>query len=354
MNSASKIGLMSRLVVLMVLVIGSIAEAAPAETSLPQVFKQVSGAVVVVRTNERVLSRQSGEGGAVSVAKAGIGSGVIINAEGQVITAAHVVQSADAVAVEFVNGTVVRARVVMSDPAADVALLQLDRVPPGAVYVNLGDSDAAQVGEQIFVVGAPFGASHTLTVGHISARRRPKASLGGAGFGELLQTDAAISQGNSGGPMFNMQGEVIGIVSHILSHTGGSEGVGFVVTSKIAQRLLFDEPTMWSGLDGYLLTGPYARAMNLPGETSGLLVQRVAAGSPAERIGLRGGYLPAEFGEESLVVGGDIVLAVDGIPIGAANSYEMIRQSIYQARRDKRAVRISVLREGREFELSGS
>jgi S1-C subfamily serine protease len=345
---------MTRLIVFLVMMIGSIAEGSAAEKSLPQVFSQVSAAVVVVRTNERVLSRQSGADGAVSVAKSGIGSGVVINAEGQVITAAHVVQSADAVAVEFVNGTVVRARVIVSDPAADVALLQLDRLPPGTEYVNLGDSDAAQVGEQVFVVGAPFGESHTLTVGHISARRRPKANLGGAGFGELLQTDAAISQGNSGGPMFNMQGEVIGIVSHILSHTGGSEGVGFVVTSNIAQRLLFDEPTMWSGLDGYLLTGLLARALNLPGESSGLLVQRVSAGSPAERIGLRGGYLPAEFGEQSLIVGGDIVLAVDGIPIGEANWYEMIRQSVVKARRDKRAVRVAVLREGQTLELSGS
>jgi S1-C subfamily serine protease len=344
----------TRVIVFLALLLGSIAEAGAAEQSLAQIFKQVSGAVVVVRTNERVMSRQQEEGGLVPVTRAGIGSGVVINAEGQVVTAAHVVQSADAVAVEFTSGTVVRAKVLVSDPAADVALLQLDRLPPGTVYVNLGDSDAAEVGDQVFVVGAPFGASHTLTVGHISARRRPKANLGGAGFGELLQTDAAISQGNSGGPMFNMDGEVIGIVSHILSHTGGSEGVGFVVTSKIAKHLLFDEPTIWSGLDGYLLTGPYARALNLPGESSGLLVQRVAAGSPAERIGLRGGYLSAELGEESLVVGGDIVLAVDGIRIGTTDSYEMIRRNILKARRDRRPVRVSVLREGAVTELSGS
>jgi serine protease Do len=337
-----------------VLIVATLAStpAAMAASELAQAFKRVSDAVVVVRTSERVIARQPG--GVVATAMNGIGSGVVINAEGQVVTAAHVVQSADAVVVEFANGTVVRARVVVSDPSADVALLQLERVPVSTTWVNFGDSDAVEVGDDVFVVGAPFGAAHTLTVGHVSARRRPKVNLGGAGFGELLQTDAAISQGNSGGPMFNIDGEVIGIVSHILSHTGGSEGVGFVVPSKVTKHRLFDEPTLWSGVDGYLLAGPLSRALNLPGAGPGLLIQRVAAGSPAERIGLRGGYLPVSMGEEQVVLGGDIVLAVEGIAIGTPQSYERIRQRLLQARRDSRPVRIAVLREGAAIELSGS
>jgi serine protease Do len=344
-----RVGILAWAIVLAVLVI---ALPARAEGSLAQTFKRVSNAVVVVRTSERVISRQ--QGGAVATSMNGVGSGVVINAEGQVVTAAHVVQSADAVAVEFVNGTVVRARVVVSDPSADVALLQLDRVPASTAWVSFGNSDLMEVGDDVFVVGAPFGAAHTLTVGHISARRKPKADLGGGGFGELLQTDAAISQGNSGGPMFNLKGEVIGIVSHILSHTGGSEGVGFVVTSRITQHRLFEEPTIWSGVDGYLLAGKMSRALNLPRAEPGLLVQRVAAGSPAERIGLRGGYLPVEMGEEDVLLGGDVVLAVEGIPIGSPESYERIRQRLLEARRESRDVRVSVLRDGATLELSGS
>lgn len=329
-----------------------VAMPATAASELAQAFKRVSAAVVVVRTSERVIARQ--QGGVVATAMNGIGSGVVIDAEGHVVTAAHVVQSADAVAVEFANGTVVRARVVVSDPSADVALLQLERMPASTAWVNFGDSDAVDVGDDVFVVGAPFGAAHTLTVGHVSARRHPQANMGGGGFGELLQTDAAISQGNSGGPMFNMDGEVIGIVSHILSHTGGSEGVGFVVTAKVAKQRLFDEPSIWSGVDGYLVTGQLSRALNLPRAEPGLLIQRVAAGSPAERIGLRGGYLPVEMGREQVILGGDVVLAVQGIAIGTPHSYERIRQSLMQAQRDSRPVRISVLRDGAAIELSGS
>jgi serine protease Do len=344
-----RVGWSSYAIVLAVLLI---AVPARADGALAQTFKRVSNAVVVIRTSERVIARQPG--GVVATAMNGVGSGVVVNAEGQVVTAAHVVQSADAVAVEFANGTVIRARVVVSDPTADVALLQLERMPASTAWVNFGDSDAMEVGDDVFVVGAPFGAAHTLTVGHISARRKPKADLGGGGFGELLQTDAAISQGNSGGPMFNMKGEVVGIVSHILSHTGGSEGVGFVVSARIAKHRLFEEPTIWSGLDGYLVFGHLSRALNLPRAEPGLLVQRVAAGSPAERIGLRGGNLPVSMGEESVVLGGDVVLAVEDVAIGSPQSYETIRQRLLEARQAARAVRVTVLRDGATIELSGS
>jgi S1-C subfamily serine protease len=147
-----------------------------------------------------------------------------------------------------------------------------------------------QIGEQVFVVGAPLGITHTLTVGHLSARHKPNATFSGMLTAEFFQTDAAINRGNSGGPMFDLKGEVIGIVSSILSQSGGSDGLGFAATSNIARRLLLDEPSVWSGLDGYLLIGEAARAFNLPvGFEAGLLVQRVALGSPADQLGVRGG-----------------------------------------------------------------
>lgn len=317
--------------------------------SLSQVFKSVGEAVVVVRTSERVMARDS-LGKMVSVA--GLGSGVLVSADGKVVTAAHVVQTADAVVVEFPGGVRVNAQVAASDPAADVALLQLEQVPPGATPAKFGDSDRAEIGDQVFVVGAPLGITHTLTVGHISARRNPNATFG---VTELFQTDAAINQGNSGGPMFNMQGEVIGIVSHIVSRSGGSDGLGFVVTSNMARRLLFAEPSVWSGLEGYLLTGDVARAFNLPAAAeAGLLVQRVAAGSPAARLGLLGGNLPAQFGEEELTLGGDVILAVDGIAIDAPGAYERIRQRMIDVRDAGGSIRVTVLRGGATVELTGA
>jgi S1-C subfamily serine protease len=315
------------------------------------VFKRVGPAVVVIHTSGRTVGRETG-GKVVSVQ--GSGSGVLVSGDGKVVTAAHVVHAADAVAVEFPGGLVVRARVIASDPAADLALLELERVPPGAVTAKLGDSATAEVGDQILIVGAPLGMTHTLTVGHLSARRKMNATYGGMEKTELFQTDAAINPGNSGGPMFNMNGEVIGVVSRIISRSGGSEGIGLVVTSNMAQKLLFEEPTVWSGLEGYLLTPEMASALNVPGGGPALLVQRVAEGSPAERLGLRGGTLPATLGQESFVLGGDIVLAVEGISIGAPSAYELIRRRLIEIQAARRSVRVTVLRDGKAVEISAS
>src|SRR5262249_38699074 len=152
------------------------------------------------------------------------------------------------------TGETIPARVLTSEPAADVALLQLDHVPSKSVTAKLADSDAAEVGDEVFVVGAPIGMTHTLTVGYISARRNPNKFYSGLSRSEFFQTDAAINEGNSGGPMFNMRGEVIGIVSHILSKSGGSEGLGFVVTSNLASKLLLERNPFWSGVEGVLLS----------------------------------------------------------------------------------------------------
>jgi serine protease Do len=333
-----------------VLTLGA-AGARPAEaaSALSQTFKRVDSAVVVVRTNERVLVR-----GGQTATSAGIGSGVLVGNGGQVLTAAHVVQAADVVVIEFADGTLAPARIVASDPSADVALLEAAQVPHGIVPAKLGDSDQAEVGESIFVIGAPLGIAHTLTVGHISARRVPSESAGGLVPAELFQTDAAINQGNSGGPLFNLAGEVIGIVSHILSRSGGSEGLGFVVTSNTARRLLLDEHSVWTGLEGLLLPSEIASAFNVPGEAAGLLVQRVAADSPAERLGLRAGQLPTVIGEQKLVVGGDIVLAVEGISVGAPDAYETIRRKLIERRRAQQEVRVTVLRGGETIELVAS
>jgi serine protease Do len=147
---------------------------------------------------------------------------------------------------------------------------------------------------------------------------------------------------------------VIGVVSRIVSRSGGSEGLGFVVTSNLARRLLFAEPTVWSGVEGYLLTDDMARVFNVPATHAGLLVQRVARGSPAERFGLRGGDMPAAIAGEELIVGGDIVLAVEGIPLGAQNAYENIRKRMIEIRDRNGSLRVTALRAGVVVELTGA
>ncbi len=321
--------------------------------SLSKLFKQVSGAVAVVRVREHASLRGVDDPTERTATINGIGSGVLISTDGKVVTAAHVVQLADAVSVEFPGSAAVNARVLVSDPAADVALLQLDSVPAGVTPVKLGDSDRAEVGDQVFVIGAPLGISRTLTVGHLSARRSPREAAGSLAVAELFQTDAAINRGNSGGPLFSMDGEVIGVVSHIVSSSGGSEGLGFAVTSNMARRMLLEEPTLWSGLEGFLLSDDLARAFNLP-VTTGLLVQRVADGSPAQRLGIRGGSLPMRLGSDPLLLGGDVILAVADIKIGEPAARERIRQRIVDIRDSGRPLQVTVLRGGETVQLVGN
>ena len=320
---------------------------AQAET-LRSVFKRADPSVVVIQTtHEHVVAGPKKQ----LTSLPGLGSGVLISADGKVMTAAHVVQTADEVKVEFSTGEVIPARVITSEPAADVALLQLSRVPPKAVVAKLGDSDLAEVGDEVFVIGAPVGMSHTLTVGYISARRNPNNFFNGLSRSEFFQTDAAINEGNSGGPMFNMQGEVIGIVSHIVSKSGGFEGLGFVVTANLARKLLLERNPFWSGVEGFMLSGEMAKVFNIP-QPAGLLVQRVASHSPASQLGLRPGTLTAVIEGEPMVVGGDIILEVQGIPIiPDGSSYTVIRERLTSLKPGDK-ISILVLRNGEKEQLS--
>ncbi len=243
------------------------------ERSLQKLYKEVNPSVVIIRTEARALA---GSGKRKSTQVSGLGSGVLISEDGKVLTAAHVVQTSNFVEVKFLDGTSVQAQVVSSVVPADIALLQLSELPKEAAVARLGDSDKVEVGEKIFVVGAPYGIGHTLTVGHVSARHAPNTLntvMDGLELGEFFQTDAAINTGNSGGPMFNMNGEVIGIVSYILSKSGGFEGLGFAVTSNKARDMMLQAPSFWSGMEGYRLSGDLTRIFNVPQRT-GILVQR--------------------------------------------------------------------------------
>lgn len=335
---------------IMIIVVWIGVEHAPSRAeSLSEIFKAVHPAVVVIDT-EHIKPAPDMQKQPVTLP--GLGSGVLISKDGQVLTASHVVHSADNISVRFKNGQHVSARVVSSEKFADVALLQLERVPSDAVIATLGDSDRVEVGDEIFVVGAPVGMTYTLTVGHISARRTPSDAALGLSQMELFQTDAAINQGNSGGPMFNAKGEVIGIVSHIISKSGGFEGLGFAVTIEAARRLLLERPPFWSGIEGIVLDGPLAKAFNVP-QTAGLLLQKVAKDSPAEKLGLRHGTLEATIDGKPLLIGGDILLKVQGIPIiGDLASYKLIRERV-GALGPGDTITVEVLRGGekREFKL---
>jgi len=315
---------------------------------LAELFQKVSPSVVLVRTVERGIAPDATSG---LTTIPGLGSGVLISADGKIMTAAHVVQTADRVAVQFQDGKLYPAHVVASSVRADVALLQLDQFPIALAPAKVGNSDSLQVGDEIIVIGAPYGLGHSLTVGHVSGRV-PSGGIVSGGPMEMIQTDAAINMGNSGGPMFNMNGEVVGIVSRILTQSGGFEGLGFAIPSKVAQRVLLNARSFWSGIDFVLLQDTLAQVFNLP-QSAGLLVQQVAAGSPGALLGVRAGTVRVQVGTQQVLGGGDVVLGVGGIditPNGA--SLEQI-QTYLSGLRAGDSVRVSVLRGGKVMKLAG-
>jgi serine protease Do len=312
-----------------------------------EVFKRVAPSVVVIRARGRDVSAS---GGLTSFNETG--SGVLISSDGKVMTAAHVVHAMDEINVEFLGGETVAARVVGSEPAADLSLLQLAKVPPTARVATLADSSAVQIGDQVLIVGAPFGLSYSLSVGWISARWAPNTVYRSMPLAEFFQTDAVINTGNSGGPMFNMQGQVIGLVSHNISKGGGSEGLGFVVTANTARELLLEQRSFWTGLEGELLTDEVADILNLPPRARGYIVKTVAKGSPAEAMGIKGGTGTATIDGHQIVVGGDIVLNVEGISIGTATAFTQIRERFSRLSPGS-PFKVTVLRKGQVLELTG-
>ena len=313
---------------------------------LSRLFQQVRSSVVVIKA----VGRDVEAGGEVRFNETG--SGVLISRDGRVMTAAHVVQSMDEVRVEFVGGgDPVAARVIASEPAADLSLLQLERVPEGAQAATLADSDTVRVGEQVIVVGAPYGLSYSLSAGWISARWAPNTVYRAMPLAEFLQTNATINTGNSGGPMFNLGGEVIGVVSHNISKSGGSEGLGFVVAINTAKQLLLEKKSFWAGLEGQLLTNEQADLLNVPNNQNGYLIKSVAKGSPGEDWGLRGGNTFATLAGEPVVLGGDIVLAVNGVQASSLANMVKVKDQISAAKRGT-PVTITILRAGRVLDIS--
>ncbi len=326
-------------------VLTAVAPAARAQ-NLDEIFRKVNPSVIVVRSK----GRDVGAGGISRFRETG--SGVLISDSGRVMTAAHVVNGMDEITVEGVAGEVVRAKLISSDAAADISLLQLERVTAAMRVARIGDSDTVRVGQQVMVVGAPYGLAHSMSVGWISARWPPNTIFPDMPLAEFFQTTATINQGNSGGPLFNMAGEVIGIVSQNISKSGGSEGLGFVVTINNARKLLVDGKVFWSALQGMLVTGDLAAILNVPAP-AGFLVKTVAEGSTAWKMGLMGGDKILTIDRQEVAVRGDIILSVEGIPVVSEENIEKIRNRLAGVPLGT-PFKVSVLRAGKIIELTGT
>jgi serine protease Do len=314
---------------------------------LREMFRRVKSSVVIVHSG----GVDQPSPGAGRTDDSGVGSGVLISSDGKILTAAHVVQGAQAITIEFGNGQRMKARIVELSAPADLALLRVDRIPDAAAPAKLGDSDIVETGDDIFIVGAPYGLSNTLTVGRVSARRPDETRGGILSTNEFLQTDAVINPGNSGSPVFNRDGEVIGIVSNVVSETGDFQGVGFAATVNSARAILLDRDPFLVGLEGVLVTGIVAKALNVP-QAAGFLVTDVTKDSLADQMGLTGGQVQAVIDDEDLLIGGDVILKINGIPISIdRRAYRSLFSNVARSNAGS-MLRCTILRAGSVVQLS--
>jgi len=276
--------------------------------SIGELFKRVSPSVVFISAVSidpfKVINR----------VKTAIGSGFIIGKEGLVLTNSHVVFGRNIIIVTLDDGNKAVAKVLGADPIFDLAVLQIPTPPEGHPAANLGDSDTIQIGEEVLAIGNPMGLEQTLTRGIVSGVNRILPESAMSMTLPLIQTDAAINPGSSGGPLVNRCGEVVGINSSILMD---AQNVGFAVPINIAKQFipqLMQQGRIirpWLGIHGRLIKKEDLAILNIP-LVDGFLIETVEPGSPAERVGVQGGHLPITIIGTEFLLGGDVITEFNG------------------------------------------
>jgi 2-alkenal reductase len=310
-----------------------------------------------------------GDGANDADAAASQGSGFVVSDDGYILTNSHVVTTAgetdpnetpaaaDSVYVQFRDGERVPAEIVGWDVFDDVGVLKVDPADHPISPVPLGDSSEVVVGEPVAAIGSPFGQESSLSVGVVSATERSIDSItSGFNLVDAIQTDAPINRGNSGGPMFDADGDVIGINAQIRSESGTAEGVGFAVPINAARRSMEQliqtgkVRYAWLGVTTQTVTPRLAEHFGFR-QDHGAAVQSVASGSPADRAGLRGGKDQAEFEGLTFCPGGDLIVAVDGKPVRSA---EDVVRAVNQQRLPGDEIRLTVLRGSERVNLTAT
>ncbi len=281
------------------------------------------------------------------------GTGFVIDQQGHIVTNNHVVDGADQIEVNFLDGTITEGTVVGLDPDSDIAVLQVNVPVDELTPVTFGDSDTLFIGETTLAIGSPFGQRWTLTTGIISALGRTIQGLNKFSVGSVIQTDAAINPGNSGGPLLNLNGEVIGVNSQIASESRASAGIGFAIPSNLVKKVATDLIT--NGKVNYSFLGissgsemslTLINALELPNNLQGVIVNDVNADGPAGQAGLRAPGNERVLNGERVPTSADIITAIDGQPITGMSglvSYLASRTIPGQT------VNLSVWRDGQEI-----
>ncbi len=340
------------------------------EATFEQIYAQVNPSVVNIEVVEQASAQPQGGGngngnnlpfGHPQVGpQQALGSGFVWDKQGDIVTNNHVVDGASSISVTFSDGTTADAKVVGTDPFADLAVIKVDVSADLLQPVQIADSNQVKVGQIAIAIGNPFGFSGSMSEGIVSGLSRSipadssgntSASGGTYSIPDIIQTDAAINPGNSGGVLLNDQGQVIGVTAAIESSAQSSSGVGFVIPSAIVQQVVpsliktgkYDHP--WLGLSGMTLTPDVAKAMNLNASQRGVLVITVVDNGPSAKAGLKPSNTQATVSGAQVNVGGDVITAING---QAVKRFEDLTSYLLSQTQPGQTVTLTVLRGGQE------
>ena len=336
------------------------------ETELIDLYKQVNPSVVSIQvripnsaSSDLVPQDTPHAGVTPPPFSAGDATGFIYNTDGYIVTNSHVVQDADRVEVTFADDTTLTAKVIGMDRDSDLAVIKVETDKSRLIPATLADSDKVQVGQRVGALGNPFGYNNSLSQGIISGLNRRLDSQAVSNeipyqIPGMIQTDAAINPGNSGGPLFDMNGAVVGINTLIESRVRQSSGVGFAVPSnlikKFASLLIKDGKIDHSflGIQGGDLNADEATLIGIDPNQRGVLVTKVTKGSPADKGGIKPSNAQKMLDGIPLDVGGDIIVAVDKMPI---HHFEDLLSYLFSKTDIGQTIRVTVLRDGKQVDL---
>ena len=331
------------------------AEAASATPQSEQSSRDLSLVEIFEMTESGVVRLMVIKGNDTEDGSTGVGSGIVFNKMGHIVTNAHVVDDANRTEVTFLDGRSYRAEIVGVDVHTDLAVVRVDADPNLLTPLLIGDSGNLKVGERIAAIGNPFGLSGSMTAGIVSQLNRllPVEETGFS-IPDIIQTDAAINPGNSGGPLLNSRGEVIGVNTAIQSATGEFSGVGFAVPSQTVAKIIptlisqgkYDHP--WIGVSGTDISPLLAEALNRT-DTRGFLIIGVVEDSPAGRAGLQGSNDTIEYEGAEFAIGGDIVMMVDDVEVRKISD---ILIHLQRAKSVGDEMQLQVLRDGEFMEIT--